>query len=169
VKGRSVEEDLLSQLVVAKIDAARKGDTGAAKWLLKEFCGAVKQATDKNGKQHRGPSGPVCVVRHNVLMYFSECFQQILAGAPPSKALGVGHERSGRPSKKREDSLDRNVLLCAEVMALRNTTPKPTLKDTYRKVASKHNDVSARAVEKAWKDKSANIAAELIAKLKQGK
>ena len=166
MKGRSVEEDLLSQLVVAKIKAARKGDTSAAKWLLKEFCGAVKQATDKNGKQLQGPYGPVCVVRHNVLVYFSECFEQILSGVPADKALSTKKSESGAPRKPRNEIVDRHFLLCIEVMHLKKKCK--TVKDAIQKVAS-NNGLKISAVEKAWKDRSANLAAELSARLDQGK
>lgn len=164
-----MDEDSLSRLVAAKIQAAEQGDTRAAKWLLKEFCGAVKQSIGKNGKQLQGPSGPVCVVRHNVLVYLSECFEQILDGVQASKALSVGHERSGRPKLEKQEILNRYAMLCVEVLTLRGKMPKPTLRDAYRTVASKHRDVSVRAVETAWKNKTAKTSAELIRRLKQGK
>lgn len=162
-------EDYLSLLVAKKIQDARKGDTDAAKWLLKEFCASVATGKDVKGKPLRGPSGLVNNVRPAVLDYLAECFQLILSGVKADKALGTKKGESGAPLKPRNKTLDRNVLLCAEVMALRNTVPKPKLRDAFRRVASKHKGVSTRAVETAWKDKSANLAAELSTHLKQGK
>lgn len=164
-----MDKDSISQLVAEKIEEARKGDTDAAKWLLKEFCASVASGKDVKGKPLRGPSGLVNNVRPAVLDYLAECFQLILSGVKADKALGTKKSESGAPRKPKNKTLDRNVLLCAEVMALRNTAPKPTLRDAFRRVASKHKDVSTRAVEAAWKDKRANLAAELIAQFKQGK
>lgn len=158
-----MDEDLLSQLVVEKIQAARKGDTDAAKWLLKEFCVSVAGGKDTNGKPLRGPSGLVINVRPAVLDYLAECFQQIISGVPAGKALGIKKGEPGAPRKQRNKILDRHCQLCVEVM--RQREKGGTVKNAISRVADKLG-LKKRAVETAWKDQSAKYAATLNAKPK---
>jgi hypothetical protein len=161
VKGRNVDKDSLSELFDEKIQAARKGDSDAAKWILRGFCAAVAEEDDE-GKPLRGPSGLVVNIRPAVLDYLAECFQQILSGVRADKALGINKGEPGARRKPRNETLDRHVQLCREVMSLK--AKGATVKNAISKVADKRG-LKKRAVETAWKDRSANIGALLITRM----
>lgn len=143
------------------IRRAQAGDVQAARAILDDFVGAVKQNTDKHGKPHRKPSGIGTQVDERAIRYLAECFEKILAGVSADKALGVKPGESGRPktSGKRARDLD----IATEVASLIRSGQKPT--HAYQTVAERRNLESSgvRKIFVAYKE-TATIVAEVLAR-----
>lgn len=157
-----MENDIYSELLSEKIDASNDGDVHAARWLLSEFCDAVEQFTDSDGKPHRLPPGTNASIPFELLRYLSSRLRDVLDGVPADKALGTRPGQPGAPHKGREAIMQRNVQLCLHISKLRRDGL--AVSDAIKRTAAKHG-VSKSTVTKAWEGQDAKLSAELIERL----
>ena len=98
-----------NHMVDNTIEMARRGDTEAARTILRWFCGAIAANTDEKGKPHRKPSGTGTQINERILRYFGECFQKILDKShTPDVALGLRkppHREASRSLAKRNEDM----------------------------------------------------------------
>lgn len=158
-----MENDIYLELLSEKIDASNDGDVQAARWLLSEFCDAVEQCTDSDGKPHRLPPGTNAPIPFALLRYLSSRLRDVLDGVPADKALVTRPGQSGAPPKGRMDLLQRNTQLCMSILKLRRNGL--TAGEAIKRTASKYG-LSRSTVQKAWENQAAKLSAELSERLK---
>lgn len=120
MQDENIRNDLLGQMMEATIANAINGDTESARKILREFCGAIKANTDKNGKPFRKPSGTGTQIDERILRYLGECFEKILDDAAGARvdanhALGIV-EAGKRGNKKTKVSRERALDIGYQVM-----------------------------------------------------
>lgn len=78
---------LLATICQDKVDAAKEGDTDAAREILNDYIKSV----DRSQRKWQGPN------HHIFAAYIAQAFQRILDGEDPERALGIKRGQAGRP------------------------------------------------------------------------
>ncbi|MDA0983513.1 MAG: hypothetical protein O3A06_10870 [Proteobacteria bacterium] len=145
------------------IRRAQAGDVQAARAILDDFVGAVRQNTDRRGGPHRKPSGIGTQIDERAIRYLAECFKKILDGVSADKALGVKPGESGRPKMSGKRARDLDV--ATEVAGLIRSGKKPTI--AYQTVAERRHleNSGVRKIFNAHKE-IATIVAAVLARLR---
>jgi len=143
------------------IESARKGDADAARAILRDFAEMVGQRKRPDGTPHITPTGTSVSLDWPIADYLAECFQAILEGVEPGKALGIAGE-AGRPEIKTSAKNERDVRYCLAIMESKRKNKGETLLVHFKQVARHFHLPSHSTVRAAWKRPEIQLAAKLI-------
>jgi len=152
--------------LVRNIEGARKGDTEAAKEVLRYFVESVRERTRADGKPHVTPTGTSVSLDWVLAAYLADCVNKILEGVDPGKALGISSGEAGRPKLNDDAKNDRDIQYALAIMERKRQKPDDTMPVHFRKVAAQFGLRSASTVRAAWKRKGMRWAAEFIDRLR---
>ena len=156
----------IDDLYDEEIALAKGGDRAASLWLIKDFCATIKNNRQANGKPHVKPSGVHTQFHEGMLDYFHDCFNLIIDGVRAEKALGINKGESGADKIPKQEKLARELQWCLEIFELKNSGKCKLIKNAKDKAAKKFG-VSISAIDKAWKNPTSKIAAQVVLRLRE--
>jgi len=143
------------------IRRAQSGDVHAARAILDDFVGAVRENTDTHGHPYRTPSGLGTQLDERAIRYLSDSFEKILQGVPADIALGVKPGESGRP--RHSEKRARDLQIATDVARLILLGKKPNQAYT---VVAKERDLEKSGIRKIYTahKKLASLTARVLAR-----